>query len=280
MGVINRINRDYFQKSRAKEYEHLISAAVNQGYEVLSVIDYWYLIQSKSLKDGCNYLVLRHDVDVNNVSGNTFFFEIEKKYGVKATYYFRLFSMKAHLPLISDLKQAGFEVGYHYEELATLSKKNGWGASKCVEKNRAIIEKAFCENLSFFKQETGLTVYSICAHGDWMNRHLGIPNQTQFSKEFLNEQNILLEAYDSSYMSAFDVYISDVALHPRKWARNYSVMDAIKDGKSRIYFLSHEGLWFPNFLAVTESNLVILREKILWRCRQIFKWRPAEMKNA
>ena len=74
----------YLQNKRIDEYDSIIRKAKNANYNIISLRDY---IEEKYDKDK-KLLVLRHDVDhISN--GTKMMFEIEKKHGVTASYYFR-----------------------------------------------------------------------------------------------------------------------------------------------------------------------------------------------
>ena len=50
--------------------------------------------------------------------------DIEKRLKISSSFYFRLKTI--NLEMMEIVKSAGSEVGYHYEEIATLAKANGW----------------------------------------------------------------------------------------------------------------------------------------------------------
>ncbi|CCJ34286.1 hypothetical protein [Caloramator australicus] len=111
-----RVYADFLKEPRFKEYEDIIRLAIEKGYIVTSVIDYYRNYMNKDEK----VLILRHDIDVDK-KGARIFFEIEKRYNVKASYYFRLSTID--YSLMDDIVKYSSEVGYHYEELATYCKR-------------------------------------------------------------------------------------------------------------------------------------------------------------
>ena len=65
-------------------------------------------------------LVLRHDIDTDPRTA-WLMAQIEKKYGFLGTYYCRLSTANdKYMQLIAEM---GHEVSYHYEEIASYSKK-------------------------------------------------------------------------------------------------------------------------------------------------------------
>ncbi|MEA3427910.1 MAG: hypothetical protein U9Q84_01545 [Thermodesulfobacteriota bacterium] len=68
-------------------------------------------------------LILRHDVD--RKPGNALVFaKIEKKVGIRASYYFRIVKESYDEDVISQIVEMGHEIGYHYENLSKISKEN------------------------------------------------------------------------------------------------------------------------------------------------------------
>ncbi len=62
----------------------VVKDALDRNYEVISLRDYIEENYDKSKK----LLILRHDVD-HFSNGTKMMFEVEKKYGVKSSFYFR-----------------------------------------------------------------------------------------------------------------------------------------------------------------------------------------------
>ena len=87
--MFNRIYSDYFMPSRLDEYERIIKKTLELKYKILSVRDFYYLIKNNKLDKSKRYFINRHDVDTD-VGTAKEKFNIEKKYNVKASYYFRL----------------------------------------------------------------------------------------------------------------------------------------------------------------------------------------------
>lgn len=74
----------YLQNNRIEEYDGILKKAKKENYNIISLRDY---IEKKYDKDK-KLLILRHDIDhVSN--GTKMMFEVEKKYGVHSSFYFR-----------------------------------------------------------------------------------------------------------------------------------------------------------------------------------------------
>ena len=112
-------------------------------------------------KPTAKFIILRHDVDKKPLRALRIA-EIEKLYGITSTYFFRIRKRVFNPLIISKLEKMGFEIGYHYEELAD-TRGNLEEAIKLFSKNLREIRK-FAD------------VNTICMHGStlsrWDNRQL------------------------------------------------------------------------------------------------------------
>lgn len=246
-----RVYADFLKEPRFKEYEYIIRLAVEKGYIVTSVIDYYRNYMNKDEK----VLILRHDIDVDK-KGARIFFEIERKYNVKASYYFRLSTID--YSLMDDIVRYGSEVGYHYEELATYCKRNKIKSKLSItEKDLENIYNEFVSNLNLYFKN--YAIKSIASHGDFYNRHLGLPNHYLFEKYSYNNLGIEVETYNKELLESLDAYVSDARLKPF-WRDGYSVVDAINHNKKKILFLSHPANWNGFTFENLKENLKRLYE--------------------
>lgn len=255
MNITNKINKiwfrikaDYFRKSFYNDYCKLLTLALEKNYRITSLRDVYLLLHYSHKVKESKVLALRHDVDNNNVSANRSFFEIEKKYGARSTFYFRLSTVFAHRQLIRELLEQGFEVGYHFEEGATIAKRKKFRSREVVFKHQAEVQEMFMQNCEYFRRHVNPNLTSVCAHGDWLNICLGFTNNELIDKKTLNKVNLEFEAYEPSVVSMFDCYVSDVAPYPERWKENYSLDHAISDEKLKIHLLTHERRWFPGVI--------------------------------
>ena len=74
-------------------------------------------------------VILRHDVDRLHERALQMA-QLESSLGVNASYYFRIESLINNVLLIKKIENLGHEIGYHYEELDTVSKKKNLYFSK------------------------------------------------------------------------------------------------------------------------------------------------------
>lgn len=222
---------------RMKFYDLYIKLAKEKGYIVTSYIDYLqnYMDTDKKV------LILRHDIDEKS-DGTKMMFDIEKNEGVKATYYFRWKTFD--LNLIKQIAAAGFEVGLHYETIATY----------CIEHHTRKIgpdEIVKCRELlkqeiKDFKKKSGIDIQTIASHGNPVNREINIPNNTLLIGEKYSDYGILSETYDpiilkeyvKSYICDNDLLIKD------GFAYNANPIESVMQNAKVIEFLSHPSHWY------------------------------------
>jgi len=245
MGVLQRIYKKLTQKSRLDIYEEILQLALDKGYRVCSLYD-WY----KSDKQG-KIFILRHDVDID-VQGAERMFEIEKRLGVNATYYFR--NTTKDYALIKKMKSHNFEVGLHYETIADYCKI--WNI-KSVD-DASSIDYRVCasileEEIENWKHEYG-DLKSICAHGDKRNRMLRVPNRIIFDEELRRKTFVFIDACDKDLMEQFDTYISDTSVvNNHKWKYGVSPQEVICRGDKTIMLLTHPTHWNYNFFKAIKA---------------------------
>ena len=263
--VWNRIKIDYLRESFIDEYRNLLSLAIGKEYQIVSLIEAFGLIKNNLVGNDSKIIALRHDVDLNNVEANRTFFEAEKKYGAKSSFYFRLSTISAHRDLIRELLDQGFEVGYHFEEGATVAKREKIKNIGDIVKYKKEVQELFINNCNYFRQYFNKNLASVCSHGDWLNNRLKFANHELIDKETLAKVNIEFEAYDTDILSMFDCYVSDVAPYPERWSKNYSLMQALEEKKKKICMLTHEHNWFPGIIPNTMYSIRRAMDEIVYR---------------
>ena len=107
----------YLQNSRMAEYEKIIKTAKENNYEVISLRDY---IENRYDKSK-NLFLLRHDID-HFSDGTEMMFEIEKKYQVSSSFYFRNSTFEPKL--MKEIEAYGSESSLHFEPVADFIKAN------------------------------------------------------------------------------------------------------------------------------------------------------------
>ncbi len=258
-----RIRSLYGRGDRRGQYASLLLAARQAGYELVGLEEFHARVLTE--RDDWRVFALRHDVDVCDVEGNESFRAMEQAIGARATYYFRLTTAPAHAELIRRLLRSGFEVGYHYEEGATVAKRYGLEGRPALEARRDEITHLFRNNCIEFKRRWNPDLRSIASHGDWINGRLGVANTAFAPQELLTECGIGFEAYAEDFLGRFDVYVSDVGRYPALWANDYGPYDAIANGDRRICLLTHERRWHASIRIGIAADLNRARDGLRYR---------------
>ena len=260
-----RVRVDYGGKDRAAEYRTLLETARDAGYSLVSLGAFRAAVAADADAPAGPILALRHDIDVTDVAGNEAFLAAETAVGATATYYLRLATAPAHAAFVGRLHDAGFDVGYHYEEAATVAKRIRARDRAAVDAQRPAIEAAFRQNVDRFRARYAPDLRSVASHGDWMNRALGFRNIEFVTPELLTACGLDFEAYDASILGRADVYVSDVATPPALWTDGLGLTEAIAAGSTRIVMLTHERQWHTNRTASLRSDATRLFEGIAAR---------------
>lgn len=240
-GILNRIYSDYVMSNRIREYGDLLVQARCSGYDIIALGDFW---KGRDKKEGARpKMVLRHDIDTSPLVALSFS-AVERKFGARASYFFRLSTAEPEVMLL--LADTGHELGYHYEELATVAKEKGVNR----EGNRegvleTLVEDArslFAANLAELRRRTGLPLRIAASHGDFANRALNAPNTLLLSDRGLRASlGIEFEAYDPEIEGRVAFRANDapypVLWHPR------DPSEAVRAGISPVYVLTHTRHW-------------------------------------
>lgn len=249
-----RFYRKIVQKSRLDIYKTILLFAMERGYVVTSLVD-WYDNYKDSNK---KVLILRHDVDYDN-KGAYDMYSLEKSLGVKSTFYFRWSTV--HDKIMSEMHETGFEVSLHYETLAEYAKNNHVFTKEKIDQK--VIEQ--CRNLLSSEiyrfEKRYFHIKTICSHGDKRNRILGIPNHVIVDQSFLMQHRLYFETYDKNIISKFDAYISDSSIYNGfVWQHSGSPFEMIKEEKHTICLLTHPIHWNQSFFKNIEMLFKIFRD--------------------
>src|ERR1051326_6707204 len=203
MKILNRLYSDYFMPSRLAEYERIIVTAKEQNYVHLTIPEF-YDKRESGIDAEKKYFIHRHDIDTDPLTARRMF-EIEKKYGVRTSYYFRLSTLD--VPLMREIHEFGSEVGYHYEELAQFCKDKRIRSPEKARGNFEQVREIFRANFRAISERAGFPVTTIASHGDFVNRKLGITNSAFITRELMDELGIRFECYDAELLEKFGTII-------------------------------------------------------------------------
>jgi hypothetical protein len=204
--MLRRLYCDYLMPSRLATHEEVVCTAHEAGYTQTSVREYFDLVrEGRDLPE--KVLVHRHDIDTD-LRTTRKLFEIEKKHGIKSSFYFRLSTLD--FSLMREIEEYGSEASYHYEELATYAKKNKIKDPAALRSRLPAIRSNFIANFKRVEQRLGKKMRTVASHGDFANRRLKVNNTEILADQRLRDDcGIQCEAYDRALLDQFDIYIAD-----------------------------------------------------------------------
>lgn len=241
--------------SRLDELEELLLAALSEGYKVLSICDFLTLAREDRLDFPSRYLILRHDIDTDVATAKAMW-QLESRHGIRTTFFFRL--LTADIALMNEINRGGGEVGYHFEEIATVAKHKGLKVTSNLDSLRKDAGELFCKNLATLRKKSGLPLRGIAAHGDFVNRRLGIINFELLDPEIRQLMDIDYEAYDAELTDRLSSRFSDLE-YPKLWKPGHPVV-AIKRGDEVIKLLIHPRQWRSSPLANAKETATRIYE--------------------
>jgi len=253
--IYYRVASDYFAKDRMSEYIKLLKHAINNGYSLMTLKDYFL-----NLRQLPPYvIIIRHDIDTDPVKARMFY-EVEKSLGTVGSYYFRLATLDFNL--MKEIELWGGEASYHFEEIATYAKENKIHNVESLRENIEQIQLKFIKNYLNIKYSTKLPMLSVASHGDFVNRKLKMVNYELLNQSIREQCEIIVEAYDSCLKDT-SISISDT-LAPKYW-RPFSPLDAVDNKEHVIYLLTHPRHWGANWIVNTKDNANRLYEGVRFR---------------
>jgi len=219
--LLTFINIRWLYGYRLKKYEQLLVELSNDKYVVKPFKDYF---SGKKNNPNKVTVFIRHDVDIS-LRRQQKMAKLEKKHGIKTTYLFRLhaekYKFEQAIPIIQNLVEEDFEIGFHYE---TLTQTKG-------DNKRAI--KLFAEELKQIREIT--PIHIVAAHGDkYKNRSIW----SSLPKDELE----IWSAYDMKN----NHYISDAGgydMYKRFGHHLFQKLSQTKKGEI-VQILIHSDWWF------------------------------------
>lgn len=256
--VLNRLYSDYLMPSQLRAYENLLRAAQEANYRQISVRMLQEIISAGEIIHE-RTIIHRHDIDTD-LRTTRKLFQIEKKYGIKSSFYFRLSTLD--IDLMREIEEYGSEASYHYEELATYAKKNRIKDASVLRGHLPEIRLEFAANFSRIERQLGTKMKTVCGHGDFANRRLKLSNTEILADVQLRQRcGIEAEAYDRNLMDNIDIYISDQP--PPDFYHPCSPLISLGRHR-RIYLLTHPRCFETNWKANTRENLFRFYEGLVW----------------
>lgn len=251
-----RFHQNFLMRDRISEYADLLAAAKANGYVFLTISE--LAAVARGMMPAPQFaFVLRNDVDTD-VDTARLMFKTEKSLGVRSTYYFRLSTLD--IELMRDMREYGTEVGYHYEEVATVAKRLGLRSSAEVESKLEIIRAEFRRNMQRYQSVAGTFPKTVASHGDFCNRALRITNCCIVDEGIREEFGISAEVYDEWLNAPVTLRLSDKDA-PRWWSP-MPLCDALAKKPACLYVLVHPRQWRANPRENVKAEITRIAEGI------------------
>jgi hypothetical protein len=260
--IARRLHGDYLQRERLDDFHALLRGALEQGYRTMTLSAFADVATDGPLRADERILLLRHDVDTD-VRRARRMWDIERPLGIVGSYFFRRSTWD--VGFMHELVSAGYDVGYHYEELATVVKERGAASASEARALLGAARALLRTTVPELRAGTGLTLDVFAAHGDFANRAVGVSNVEVLSDPALrSELGVRLEAYDvEAQVSAR----SSDGMPPRGW-RPEDPMQAMRRGERVVAVLLHPRSWGRAPAVNARADLVRLREGCAYRLRR------------
>jgi hypothetical protein len=260
--IARRLQGHYLQRERLDDFHALLRGALAHGYRTMPLSAFADLAAAGAPRADDRILLLRHDVDTD-VRRARRMWEIERRLGVVGSYFFRRSTWD--VAFMHELAAAGCDVGYHYEELATVVKEHGAASASEARALLGAARDRLRTAVPELRERTGLALDVFAAHGDFANRAVGVSNVEVLADPGLRaELGVRLEAYDvEAHVSAR----SSDGIPPRGW-RPEDPMQAIRRGEPVVAVLLHPRSWGGAPAANAHADLVRLREGCVYRLRR------------
>jgi hypothetical protein len=219
-------------RGRWRDYRDLLAAALERGYEIVSVED-WV---GRPPGDGGQTLALRHDVDQNPRSALAMS-AVEQELGVSSSWYFRW--RTAHPKVIEELRRRGSSVGLHYETLSRRARETGAGPADCA----ALIEECcglLRSEITAFAALHG-PIRSVTPHGD--SRVPWADNAALLRRQDWNRYGVEFDANDAMRGRGVRYWLTDRPAPAGPWRYDVEPRGILDRGVTPILCLTHPNNW-------------------------------------
>ena len=253
MNLKTRIYNDFFAPSKEGDYEKILKTARDNGYEFHTILSFEDVI-ANGVDENKKYLILRRDIDTADFKILRKMLALEKKYGARATYYFR--KNTCDIGLMKDIAAAGGEASYHFEEIASFCYRYHIKSKEHVLEHIEEIKDLFIKNYIKFKNKSGQPCLTVASHGDYMNVRLGIKNCVLIDERVREETGIIREAYDKEHERQLTSNIFDMEMD----VFVERAISAIERGEPVLELLTHPRQWnSPFWVNLKEEVSRVLR---------------------
>lgn len=246
--------------SRLAEYSALLARLKELGYRFCTMAE-CAAATDRNEQFGWPVCLLRNDVD-SDPRGAACMFDCDQKAGVRATYYFRLATLDP--ALAARIAASGSEVGYHFEEIATVAKRLGLRLKDQIAPQMEAVRGEFRRNVALFRKRSGVPLQTVASHGDFANRRLGVPNRQLLTQALLDELGII-DVYDRRIHGGQAAHFTDRP--PPEWWLPANPMRALEKRPATVSILVHPRQWICNPAANIALTARRVGEEAIWRMR-------------
>ncbi|HEX4081233.1 MAG TPA: hypothetical protein VHX61_20400 [Rhizomicrobium sp.] len=263
MGWMSRIYyhayQDIFMGSRIDAYRTLLRRLKEYGYRFCTMTEF-ILEAGRNERSGSPVCLLRNDID-SDPAGAAQMFACDREEGVRASYFFRLTTFCP--ALMKQIAAQGGDVGYHFEEIATVAKRLGLRSRPQVDARLDAIRAEFRSNVLRFGARAGLRPRMVASHGDFINRRIGVSNQYLLTRPLMDELGIIADAYDERVHASLDARFSDWPA-PRWW-QPADPVQALRSRPATVSILVHPRQWTCNPVLNIRLAAARIVQESAWR---------------
>jgi hypothetical protein len=220
-------------RARWPEYRSFLQSARRHGYSLVS-LETWV---SESVDDaGGPVLILRHDIDQHPRSALAMA-RPEMELGARSSWYFRW--RTAHPAVVAALKDAGFDVGLHYETLTRKALERGVTESPgeaLIEESRRCLR----EEIAAFQRRFG-PIRSAVPHGD--SRVPAVRNSDLLHGEVWADYGIEFDGNQAMQGRGLGFWLTDRSAAEGHWKDRIIPEELFAAGTTPILCVTHPNNW-------------------------------------
>ena len=251
-----RLAHDYGRADHIESYRDVLQRALRKGYRVGSMLD---LAEMRGSPPADPWLILRHDVDVAPSVAERML-EVEQEVDVTSTFYFRITTASG--PAFDKIVRSSADIGYHYEELATVAKLLGTRSPQDASELIPMARELTALNIRSFADRCDRHIRHVSSHGDFANTIIGITNTAIFDDAFRQRTNVEFEAYDEAINRPVSTRVAD---QPDAMASVERVLAAVEAESPVVYYLTHPRWWASSRTEALTEDLYRVTDAIKFK---------------